>query len=52
MTEEQQAIVNLAYHEITEALHLLKRASMNSVPRIAEVRQAVTDAQKAVNGLS
>jgi hypothetical protein len=52
MTEDQIAIVNLAYHEITEALHLLTRASMNSVPGITEVRQAVADAQKAVNSLS
>ena len=52
MTEEQITIANLAYHEITEALHLLKRAAMDSVSGIDEVRQAVANAQKAVNGLS
>jgi 2-iminoacetate synthase ThiH len=52
MTEEQIAITDLAYNEITEALHLLKRAGMDSVPGIDKVRQAVANPQKAVNGLS
>jgi hypothetical protein len=52
MTEEQITISNLAYNEITEALHLLKRTAMDLVPGIDDVRQAVAKAQKAVNGLS
>jgi hypothetical protein len=49
MNEEQKAIADLAYNQITEALSLLMRVSMNTVTGIAEVRQAVVNARNAVN---
>jgi hypothetical protein len=51
MNEEQKALADLAYNQITEALSLLMRTSTNTVPGIVEVRQAVVNARNAVNGL-
>ncbi len=51
MDEQQTAIADQVYNQLTEALRLLMQPTMNSVPGIGDVRTAVVNAQNSVNGL-
>ena len=51
MTDEQNVIAEQAFTHLGEGLQMLMLPAMSTVPGIREVRQAVVDAQNAINRL-